>query len=99
MKDRENGEAQGRTVLETITRVNAWHKRNENILDEVNPTALDKGSVNCAMLVLSQLWIGTQDNGILVMLENNCLQNEDKASCDIWKGGEWKINHLQFVVG
>ena len=75
MKDREYGEAQGRTVLETITRVNAWQKRNENILDEVNPTDLDKGSINCAMLVLSQLWIGTQDDEILVMLENNCFAN------------------------
>ena len=83
MKDREYGEAQGRTVLETITLVNAWQKRNENILDEVNPTDLDKGSINCAMLVLSQLWIGTQDDEILVMLENNCFANEDKASCDI----------------
>ena len=50
MKDGEYGEAQGRTVLETITRVNAWHKSNENILDEVNPTDSDKGSINCAML-------------------------------------------------
>ena len=37
MVAREYGKAQSRTVLETITRVNAWLKSNENIQDEVNP--------------------------------------------------------------